>query len=118
MNTCGPTTRSFTGLLTALADEQRQRVLAAFLDAGAWELSATEIADRGAPHSRPAVSHHQGILRRTGVLSSRREGKRIYYAINREYIVDSLLSFVTFVKQCCPDRRPCSPVDSETEVCP
>lgn len=94
---------SVTNLLTALADPQRQRILHAFLQAGLWELPASEIAHRCAPLSRPAVSHHLGLMRRTSVLTARRDGKRIYYAVNRDYVAQSLFSFLEFLNRCCPD---------------
>lgn len=102
MDVSSPVPESVTTLLTALADPQRQRILQAFFAAGRWELPATEIADRCRPLSRPAVSHHLGVLRRNGVLTARREGKHIYYAIDRDYTTRSLLSFLEFLDVCCP----------------
>lgn len=91
-----------TTLLTALSAPQRQRILGAFFDAGRWELPAMDIAERCRPLSRPAVSHHLGVLRRTGVLTARREGKHVYYAIDRDHTARSLLSFLEFLDVCCP----------------
>jgi DNA-binding transcriptional ArsR family regulator len=94
-------------LLVALGDPQRQRVLRTFLDAGSWELAATDIAGRCAPLSRPAVSHHLGLMRRAGVLRSRRAGKYIYYAINRAYIEEALRAYLAFLDVCCVAAEPC-----------
>ena len=91
-----------TDLLTALADPQRQRVLRAFLEARPWELATTEIADRCRPLSRPGVSHHLAVMRRSSVLTARREGKMIYCAINRGHIASSLQTSVEFLENCCP----------------
>ncbi len=118
MDAYPPVPTSVSNLLTALADEQRQRVLQAFFDARRWELPATEIAERCAPLSRPAVSHHLGVMRRTNVLTARREGRRIYYAINRDYVTQSLQSFLDFLDRCCPDPDACEPATAKTEVTP
>ena len=92
---------SITNLLVTLGDGQRQRVLKAFLDARSWELPANAIAERCAPLSRPAVSHHLSVMRRTNVLTARREGKSIYYSINRPYIEQAFQSFLAFLDVCC-----------------
>ena len=103
MDTSQEVPESVTDLLAALADPQRQRVLRAFLATRCWELAASEIADRCLPLSRPAVSHHLAVMRRSSVLTARREGKNIYYAINRGYITSSLQTFVEFLESCCPE---------------
>ena len=103
MDTSAEVPESIADLLTALADPQRQRVLRAFLEARCWELAATEIADRCRPLSRPAVSHHLAVMQRSSVLTARREGKKIYYAINRGHITSSLQTFVEFLESCCPE---------------
>ncbi|WP_324825856.1 metalloregulator ArsR/SmtB family transcription factor [Sinanaerobacter sp. ZZT-01] len=48
---------------------------------GKQELNVSEIADK-VKISRPTVSHHMQILKRAGVVFSRREGKEIYYSVN------------------------------------
>ena len=90
-------------LLTTLADPQRQRVLQVFFEARSWELGASDIAARCQPLSRPAVSHHLAVMRRSKVLTSRKEGKRVYYTINRDFITRSLQSFLEFLDICCPE---------------
>ena len=109
MDAYPPVPESVTNLLTALADQQRQRILQAFFDARLWELPASEIAERCAPLSRPAVSHHLGIMRRTNVLTARRDGRRILYTINRDYVTRSLQSFQDYLDRCCPVADTCEP---------
>jgi DNA-binding transcriptional ArsR family regulator len=111
-----PLPDSITNLLVTLGDGQRQRVLSAFLDARSWELPANAIAQRCAPLSRPAVSHHLGVMHRTNVLTARREGRRIYYSINRAYIEQAFRSFLAFLDVCCASPRDCTPVMTETEA--
>lgn len=96
-----------SNLLVALSDERRQRVLGAFVEARTWELAATEIARHCAPLSRTAVSHHLGVMRRTGVLTSRRDGKHIFYAIDRAYIEQALQSVLAFLDVCCAPSGEC-----------
>lgn len=118
MDAYPPVPESVTSFLTTLADQQRQRILQAFIDARCWELPATEIAERCAPLSRPAVSYHLAVMRRTKVLTARREGRRIYYAINRDYVAQSLQSFLEFLERCCPGPKMCEPATARTEVTP
>ncbi len=116
MDAYPPVPESVTNLLTTLGDQQRQRVLNAFLDARCWEMAATDIAERCAPLSRPAVSHHLGIMRRTNVLTSRRDGTHIYYAINRKYIEQALQSFLAFLDVCCEPSQECAPAPAAAEA--
>jgi DNA-binding transcriptional ArsR family regulator len=111
-----PVPAAVTSLLTTLGDQQRQRVLRAFLDARSWELPATAIAERCAPLSRPAVSHHLGMMRRANVLTARRDGRRIYYRINRPYIEQALHAFLAFLDVCCAASGDCTPVAAELEA--
>jgi DNA-binding transcriptional ArsR family regulator len=101
MDTNSPASQPLTNLLIALGDQQRQRILHTFVDTCSWELPATAIADRCAPLSRPAVSHHLAMMRRANVLTARREGRCIFYAVNRPYIEQALQSFLAFLDSCC-----------------
>lgn len=95
-----PVPESVTNLLATLGDPQRQRVLNAFLAERSWELPVALIVERCAPLSRPAVSHHLGVMRRTNVLRQRKEGKRVFYELNRAYIQQALTSFNAFLDVC------------------
>jgi DNA-binding transcriptional ArsR family regulator len=37
--------------------------------------------------AQPTVSHHLGLLRDEGLVTSRREGKHVFYALNRHAVV-------------------------------
>ena len=65
------------GLLKAMAHAQRLTVLCCLRDG---EQSSTAIAAR-AGLRLAAVSHHLGILRNAGIVSSRRSGRRIIHTI-------------------------------------
>ncbi|KPK09695.1 MAG: hypothetical protein AMJ56_10120 [Anaerolineae bacterium SG8_19] len=36
--------------------------------------------------SQPTVSHHLGILREAGLVSTRREGKQVFYTLNQDAV--------------------------------
>lgn len=82
-------------VLKALADETRLDILR-LLDNR--EMNVNEIASH-CTVSRPTISHHLQIMKRARILTSRKEGKEIYYSINT-YVLTSLaqsiLSFITF----------------------
>lgn len=59
----------------ALADPTRRAV---FETLCRQEMSVTEIT-AGFPVSQPAISQHLAALRRAGLVSERREGRRAYY---------------------------------------
>jgi DNA-binding transcriptional ArsR family regulator len=64
----------------ALADPTRRRILEILVDRN--ELTAGALA-AAFPHiSRPAVSKHVGVLRDTGLVRAREEGREVYYALD------------------------------------
>ena len=107
---------SVTNLLAALGDPQRQRVLNAFLAERCWELPVSVIVERCAPLSRPAVSHHLGTMRRTNVLVHRKDGKRVFYQLNKEYVQRALGSFIAFLDVCGTPRAACPMATAEAEA--
>ena len=70
---CGP-------LFIALGDEIRQKLILDILDAGENGVNVMTLA-AGSKLSRPAISHHLKILRKAGLIVSRRDGKEIYYKL-------------------------------------
>jgi ArsR family transcriptional regulator, virulence genes transcriptional regulator len=69
-----------TALLKALANDNRLRILC-LLDGN--ELSVTELNQRLAL-SQSALSQHLAILRREGLVSTRRASQTIYYSLQGE----------------------------------
>jgi len=67
----------------ALADETRQRILEMLLEG---EMSVGDIVDVFSM-SQPTISHHLSILKRFGLVTSRKEGKLVFYAINQDNVV-------------------------------
>ena len=63
----------------ALADDTRQKIMG--LVCCKW-LSVNEIVEK-LDVSQPTVSHHLAILRDTGLVNIREEGKQTFYTLNQ-----------------------------------
>ena len=63
----------------ALADETRQKIMN--LVCCQW-LSVNEIVEK-LDVSQPTVSHHLAVLRDTGLVNIREEGKQTFYTLNQ-----------------------------------
>jgi DNA-binding transcriptional ArsR family regulator len=71
-------------LLKSLSDNRRLEIVRLVWDR---ELAAGEIADHFPDVTRPAISQHLGVLRRSGVICERRVGtRRLYRADHQEFI--------------------------------
>jgi DNA-binding transcriptional ArsR family regulator len=68
----------------ALAQPKRREILR-LLAAG--ELSAGEVASRFAV-TQPAISQHLKVLKRTGLISERRDGTRRLFSVRAEGLAD------------------------------
>jgi len=88
--------RGIGKVFVALGDEHRQRILLTF--GRAEELTAGEIA-AVSTLSRPAVSHHLKILREAGVLQSRKEGREIWYRVDKDLLTGSLGAVLNYIAQ-------------------
>jgi len=67
----------------ALADDTRQGILVLLLER---EMSVGEIVDTFTM-SQPTISHHLNVLRRYGLVTSRKDGQQVFYAINQDNVV-------------------------------
>lgn len=72
-----------------LGDETRLRIL--FYLVKNQELHVTDLCDR-LGQSQPAVSHHLALLRVSGLIEARREGKHNYYSVRTEAFGDLLIT--------------------------
>jgi len=72
-----------------LADETRLRVLFYLVENG--ELHVTDLCER-LGQSQPAVSHHLALLRVSGLIEARREGKHNFYSIRPEAFGELLVT--------------------------
>lgn len=82
----------------ALADDTRQEILALLRERG--ELCVSDIAE-GFPISQPTISHHLSLLRRAGLVTTRRDGKQVYYDLNQENVAECCgMLMVRFAPSC------------------
>lgn len=88
--------RNIAKVYAALGDEHRQRILLTF-EPGE-RLSIGEIV-AVSTLSRTAVSHHLRILREAGVLQSEKDGKQVYFWINKEFLVDALETVSGYIRK-------------------
>jgi DNA-binding transcriptional ArsR family regulator len=68
----------------ALADETRQRILEMLMEE---EMRVSDIVEAFSM-SQPSISHHLSILKQLGLVTRRKEGKHVFYAINRDNVVE------------------------------
>jgi ArsR family transcriptional regulator, repressor of sdpIR and other operons len=83
-------------LLVALADPMRQDLVQLLARA---ELTVGEVAER-VTLSRPTVSHHLNLLRRAGLVRVRKQGREMYYRLNKELIASTLQELLDCLT-CC-----------------
>lgn len=69
----------------ALADATRQGILQLLQDRG--ELCVSDIVDAFSS-AQPTISHHLRLLRDAGLVTTRKEGKLIYYALDQDNVVE------------------------------
>ncbi len=68
-----------------LADETRQQIIALLVKRR--ELSVGDIVDQFEV-SQPTISHHLNVLKQFGLVTSRKDGKQVFYAVDREKVVE------------------------------
>ena len=86
-------------VFAAIGDATRRQILQDLRDG---ELPAGEIASRFTL-SAPAISRHLSVLDAAGLVSSRREANRIYYALRSEALSAVVGGFLDAV--CSPRNR-------------
>lgn len=82
-------------VFTALGDEHRQRILLLFEKNE--RLNVGQIAEVSTL-ARSTVSHHLKILREANVLLSEKQGKEIYFWINRESLDEVLGAVLEYIR--------------------
>ena len=87
--------RNIAKVYTALGDEHRQRILLTF-ESGE-RLNVGQIA-KVSTLSRSAVSHHLKLLREAGVLQSQKEGREVYFWLNKAFGVEARETVVDYIK--------------------
>lgn len=67
----------------ALSDDTRQKILVMLQEE---EMCVGDIVD-AFNMSQPSISHHLSVLKQFRLVTSRKEGKQVFYAINRDNVV-------------------------------
>src|SRR4051794_35174562 len=81
--------RELAQVFKLLSDETRLRIL--FYLAQNNELHVTDLCTR-LGQSQPAVSHHLALLRVSGLIESRREGKHNFYSVRTDHFGELLVN--------------------------
>ncbi len=79
--------RDLSQVFKLMSDETRLRILLYLAQSG--ELHVTDLCTR-LGQSQPAVSHHLALLRVSGLIESRREGKHNFYSVRADYFGELL----------------------------
>jgi len=74
----------FVAVFRALGDANRQRMLTLLEERG--EMCVSDVAGHF-DLTQPSISHHLRILRQAGLVTSRKRGKEVYYALNAEELM-------------------------------
>ncbi|MBQ1023984.1 helix-turn-helix transcriptional regulator [Micromonospora sp. C95] len=90
-----PQTQEF---LKALGSPTRQRIMMLF--ARGAEMSVGEVAER-VGISQATASQQLTLLRRGGVVTSRRDGKTVYHRADRDGALAALADLKSYLTTCC-----------------
>lgn len=95
----GPQLATLThDFLKALASDTRQQIMLLF-SRGA-ELSVGEVAEQ-AGIGQSTASQQLALLRRGGIVTSRRDGKIVLYRADKTRTAEALADLQTYLKHCC-----------------
>lgn len=75
---------SCSEILSALGDETRQHLILTMMKMGECDGVRVGAITKQTNLSRPAVSHHLAILKKSGIVKVRREGTKNYYYFDKE----------------------------------
>ncbi len=68
----------------ALSDDTRQKILEMLMEG---EKCVSDIVDAFSM-SQPTISHHLNVLKQFKLVTNRKEGKQVFYSINRDNVVE------------------------------
>lgn len=94
--TIPPMWHEVSKVFVALGDPQRQRLLLSF-EPGE-RLNVTQLTE-ASTLARPTVSHHLKILREAGVLVAQKQGKEVFYSINKVFLNDTLQNVLAYIAE-------------------
>ncbi len=75
----------------ALADSTRQEILELL---GDHDCNVNQICEKFDNMTQPTISHHLQILKRCKLVDSRKEGKMVYYSINKRVLRNGMEEFI------------------------
>lgn len=76
----------------ALSDRVRRRILSVLGDAG--ELNVSDITEQVGAVGRTTISSHLRILRTSGIVHERRDGRNRYYSLDTEGAVRDAFTYL------------------------
>lgn len=92
--------KSCQKILLALGDENRQHLILTMLQMGECGGVRVGTITERTHLSRPAVSHHLGILKNAGLVKVRHKGTKNYYRFDENAeALDALLSLLAHAKE-------------------
>ncbi len=98
------TTPEMLEFLKSLASETRQKILLTFLDN--QERTVNEIAER-LSLAQSTASEQLRILKRGGILKSRKQGKEVYYFPDKDRALTLVNKVSRFLTNCCSSGKCC-----------
>jgi ArsR family transcriptional regulator len=96
--------RELAQVFKLLSDETRLRILFYLALSPHGELHVTDLCHR-LGQSQPAVSHHLALLRVSGLIESRREGKHNFYCVRTDHFGELLLSLFSAAGEVPRNRK-------------
>jgi ArsR family transcriptional regulator len=94
-------TGSLTTAFKAIADPTRREILHLLRKE---EMTAGDVAARF-DMTKPTMSHHFSVLREAGLVTSRREGQTIWYALNTTVLEDVLAWTLDMARDARGDKK-------------
>ena len=95
-----PVSQELIDFTKSIASESRITILLLFLDG--QERTVNEIS-QAVGLGQPTTSEHLAIMRRSGVLTSEKRGKEVYYRPDRQRIARYLESLSDMLRKCCTE---------------
>jgi ArsR family transcriptional regulator, arsenate/arsenite/antimonite-responsive transcriptional repressor len=97
-------TPEMQNFLKCLASDTRQRILLTFIEG--QERTVNQVAEL-LELGQSTASEHLAILKRGGVLKSRKEGKEVYYYPDKDQVLALVKRFTSFLTTCCASEKCC-----------
>ena len=87
--------------LKSLASESRLNIVMLFLDGE--ERTVNQIAE-SVGLGQPATSEHLAVLKHSGVLVARKDGKEMFYRPDRDKVLGMLNTLDRLLRSCCNEE--------------